>query len=459
MDNYLSFTEYLDGYVVTGFTGDQNVTTVTIPATHLNKTVYGVRGNSTSEGTYLSIFGSEYDGNITSITVENGVTFIGIGAFANCDHLSSVVLPNSIQYIDNGAFYNCVTLPSVNIPSSVTTIGDFAFGNCSGLVSVTLPTTPITISRFAFTGCTGLSNYSAMALSRYGISPSVATPKLVATDALSVFLSKLKDLFVVINGDEYNLSLADSVTFDQNSGMTFNGLKLRDVNDVTKVSDVNLVLPIVAGDNVSVTQSNGKILISATAVPITIDDALSTTSENPVQNKVVNTALGTKADLTNASQVVTLGGLKDGNNANYKLNLPDTTNWTEDKTIATTDQITSGGGGGTTLYQHDLQLINSSTLGTRVYTTIICNRADPIDDFSTLKTYLANKYYHPATGVVSIISGVQSTNYPACYVYTSGDSLMLGYMMASNYNYPVQSTYLNSNNVNISITDTVTQIS
>lgn len=267
MDDYLSYDEYLDGYVVTGFTGDQNVTTVTIPATHLNKTVYGVRGVYTSEGTYSSVFGSEYNGNIATITIENGVSFVGIGAFANCDNLSSVVLPNSIQYIDNGAFYNCVSLPSVNIPSSVTTIGDFAFGNCAGLVSVTLPTTPITISRFAFTGCTGLSNYSAMALSRYGISPSVATPKLVGTDALAVFLDKLKDLFVVINGDEYNLSLADSVTFDQNSGMTFNGLKLRDVNDVTKVSDVNLVLPIVAGDNVSVTQSNGKILISSTATP------------------------------------------------------------------------------------------------------------------------------------------------------------------------------------------------
>jgi len=32
-------------------------------------------------------------------------------------------------------------------------------------------------------------------------------------------------------------------------------------------------------------------------------------------------------------------GLKDGNNANYKLNLPNTTNWTTDKTIATTDEI------------------------------------------------------------------------------------------------------------------------
>lgn len=32
-------------------------------------------------------------------------------------------------------------------------------------------------------------------------------------------------------------------------------------------------------------------------------------------------------------------GLKDGNNANYKLVMPDSTSWTADKTIATTDQI------------------------------------------------------------------------------------------------------------------------
>lgn len=35
------------------------------------------------------------------------------------------------------------------------------------------------------------------------------------------------------------------------------------------------------------------------------------------------------------------GGLTDGNNANYELQLPDTTSWTADKTIATTDQITT----------------------------------------------------------------------------------------------------------------------
>lgn len=387
--NYWRFEEYLDGYVITGFTGDASVTSVEVPATHSDKTVYGIRGSSSVEGTYLSVFGNQFEENIESVTIASGVTFVGTGAFANCDNLASLVLPNTLQYIDNGAFYNCVSLPSVNIPNTVTTIGDFAFGNCIGLVSISLPTVPITISRYAFTGCTGLSNYSSLELSRYGISPltDVNPPKLVGTDSLAVFLSKLREIFLLEKGDEYNMSLPDSVTYDQNGGITFNGMKLRDVNDLTKVGDVNLVLPITAGSNISLTVSNGKIVISSSA-QVTVDSALSTTSENPVQNKVVKGALDNKADLNNSSQTITADELnantinvpgvqistdtqearswisswydlefvtqpngcirafnvdterlKNGTNSDYGLAVPDTRGLTADKTIATTDQI------------------------------------------------------------------------------------------------------------------------
>ena len=42
-----------------------------------------------------------------------------------------------------------------------------------------------------------------------------------------------------------------------------------------------------------------------------------------------------------AGKIIPAGGISDGNNANYELKVPDTTNWTADKTIATTDQIPS----------------------------------------------------------------------------------------------------------------------
>lgn len=40
-----------------------------------------------------------------------------------------------------------------------------------------------------------------------------------------------------------------------------------------------------------------------------------------------------------AGKLTPAGGLSDGNNTNYKLLLPNTTNWTANKTIATTDQL------------------------------------------------------------------------------------------------------------------------
>lgn len=57
---------------------------------------------------------------------------------------------------------------------------------------------------------------------------------------------------------------------------------------------------LTAGSNITIDSNN---VISATVPQIAVDDALSTTSENPVQNKVVTTALnGKQATLTTAQQ-------------------------------------------------------------------------------------------------------------------------------------------------------------
>lgn len=89
-----------------------------------------------------------------------------------------------------------------------------------------------------------------------------------------------------------------------------------------------------------------------TATPKLVRDAL----VSYYTKTEANTLLSNKADLTNSSQVVTLGGLKDGNNANYKLNLPDTTNWNEDKIIATTDQLGTSATNPTLLINGDFRI-------------------------------------------------------------------------------------------------------
>ncbi len=64
--------------------------------------------------------------------------------------IKSVTIADGVTNIGNGAFYNCNGITSLIIPESVTNIGDYAFALCSSLESVSVPDKPIYISRTAF---------------------------------------------------------------------------------------------------------------------------------------------------------------------------------------------------------------------------------------------------------------------------------------------------------------------
>ena len=96
--------------------------------------------------------------SLTSITIPNSVTSIGWGAFEYCSSLSSVTIPNSVTSIRDLAFSWCSSLTSITIPNSVTSIGYAAFSGCSSLTSITIPNSVTSIGDFAFSGCSSLSS-------------------------------------------------------------------------------------------------------------------------------------------------------------------------------------------------------------------------------------------------------------------------------------------------------------
>ena len=96
--------------------------------------------------------------NLTSVTIPNGVTTIGFGAFEYCSNLTSIDVPNSVTSIGGSAFSGCKNLTSVTIPDGVTSIGDFAFRNCSSLTNITIPNNVTSIGYSAFTLCSNLAS-------------------------------------------------------------------------------------------------------------------------------------------------------------------------------------------------------------------------------------------------------------------------------------------------------------
>lgn len=95
--------------------------------------------------------------SLTSVSIQQGVTGIGSGAFCLCTALSTVTLPDGLKRIGNGAFGGCKSLAEIAIPTSVETIGNGAFSDCTRLEKATLPQKLTALPDSLFEGCVRLT--------------------------------------------------------------------------------------------------------------------------------------------------------------------------------------------------------------------------------------------------------------------------------------------------------------
>ena len=117
----------------------------------------------------------------SSILGDDNVTYevVGIGrhAFYGFSELSTLRINEGITYISTGAFQNCSNLQQIEFPSSLKAIGLSAFQNCKGLKLLTLSSGLTSIKNDAFKDCSNLaeivSNISGSNI--YSI-PSAAFP-------------------------------------------------------------------------------------------------------------------------------------------------------------------------------------------------------------------------------------------------------------------------------------------
>ena len=100
----------------------------------------------------------QYHETITGIAVGEGVTRLGVSAFAGMDHVASVSLPESLATIDNNCFEDCTALESIVIPDGVTSPGRSTFRNCTSLQSAVFGDGTTYVGQYTFQGCTSLES-------------------------------------------------------------------------------------------------------------------------------------------------------------------------------------------------------------------------------------------------------------------------------------------------------------
>lgn len=114
---------------------------VTIPATIGE---YKVIGIGTSAFSTVNL-----ETTLQSVTISEGVEYIGELSFYGLTNLSDVTLPSTLQSIGYGAFWDCTSLKEIKLPTNLRTLDERSFGE-SGLETITLPTSLETIGSECF---------------------------------------------------------------------------------------------------------------------------------------------------------------------------------------------------------------------------------------------------------------------------------------------------------------------
>lgn len=109
--------------------------------------------------------------NLTTASIEDGVTKISHQAFSGCENLQTINIPNSVNVIESQVFWGCSNLRAINLPKNISKIETGAFSN-SGLEAFDWPENITTIENDMFKDCknlktvnitesvTGIGNYA-----------------------------------------------------------------------------------------------------------------------------------------------------------------------------------------------------------------------------------------------------------------------------------------------------------
>ena len=111
--------------------------------------------------------------NLTSVTFNEGLSFISSEAFWRCNHIEFGSLPSTIKVIGSNAFESCDGITKLIIPEGCISIDASAFSWCNGLSRIELPSTLTYIGERAFIGAGQLSAVDSHIANPFAIQDNV----------------------------------------------------------------------------------------------------------------------------------------------------------------------------------------------------------------------------------------------------------------------------------------------
>ncbi len=97
-----------------------------------------------------------YTGTDHEVTIPEGVTEIGVGAFKGLAWLIKVTMPSTVKRIGAHAFKGCRRLKEVVLSENLEEVGDYAFHRCHDLEELIFPASMTKVGSHAFLYCDSL---------------------------------------------------------------------------------------------------------------------------------------------------------------------------------------------------------------------------------------------------------------------------------------------------------------
>ncbi|MGN1420531.1 MAG: leucine-rich repeat domain-containing protein [Eubacterium sp.] len=244
-DNY-KYYEYNENIVIwSTITNPAEKSELIIPDTIDGKPVTGIENGAFSNY------------QMKSVTIPDTVTYIGSGAFKNCNLENAPKIPNNVTYIGDNAFEgnfqnsvdivipdkvtyigkNCFkgcNISSLAIGKKVESIGSSAFSNCKNISEITIPDCVKDIERNAFYNC------GVKEINFEGNSPLVIEAITYYTNTYTISGDEAEeaiDTLECINVSE------DNTAFTTENGVLYNKDKTKIICYPFSKSDENYVMP------------------------------------------------------------------------------------------------------------------------------------------------------------------------------------------------------------------------